>query len=212
MRGIEKIAAQIIGEAEEKKAAIYEEIQHKIDELNAKTDEEIKAELERINDDTLREEGTLEELAGLAAQQKRRQAALSAKQEVIGEIINEAYERLLNLEDEKYFAVIKKMLEDNVLSEKGEIIFSARDRQRMPKDFEDVIKNVAFEKGGELVISDEIRSIDGGFVLVYGGIEENCTFKAMLEASRENCSDRAVKGEEHGKTGSHICRCQNQSS
>lgn len=189
MRGIEKIAAQIIGEAEEKKAAIYEEIQHKIDELNAKTDEEIKAELERINDDTLREEGTLEELAGLAAQQKRRQAALSAKQEVIGEIINEAYERLLNLEDEKYFAVIKKMLEDNVLSEKGEIIFSARDRQRMPKDFEDVIKNVAFEKGGELVMSDEIRSIDGGFVLVYGGIEENCTFKAILEASREELHD-----------------------
>lgn len=189
MRGIEKIAAQIIGEAEEKKAAIYEEIQHKIDELNAKTDEEIKAELERINNDTLREEGTLEELAGLAAQQKRRQAALSAKQEVIGEIINEAYERLLNLEDEKYFAVIKKMLEDNVLSEKGEIIFSARDRQRMPKDFEDVIKNVAFEKGGELVMSDEIRSIDGGFVLVYGGIEENCTFKAMLEASREELHD-----------------------
>lgn len=189
MRGIEKIAAQIIGEAEEKKAAIYEEIQHKIDELNAKTDEEIKAELERINDDTLREEGTLEELAGLAAQQKRRQAALSAKQEVIGEIINEAYERLLNLEDEKYFAVIKKMLEDNVLSEKGEIIFSARDRQRMPKDFEDVINNVALEKGGELVMSDEIRSIDGGFVLVYGGIEENCTFKAMLEASREELHD-----------------------
>lgn len=189
MRGIEKIAAQIIGEAEEKKAAIYEEIQHKIDELNAKTDEEIKAELERINDDTLREEGTLEELAGLAAQQKRRQAALSAKQEVIGEIINEAYERLLNLEDEKYFAVIKKMLEDNVLSEKGEIIFSARDRQRMPKDFEDVIKNAALEKGGELVMSDEIRSIDGGFVLVYGGIEENCTFKAMLEASREELHD-----------------------
>ena len=189
MRGIEKIVAQIIGEAEEKKAAIYEEIQHKIDELNAKTDEEIKAELERINEDTLREEGTLEELAGLAAQQKRRQAALSAKQEVIGEIINEAYERLLNLEDEKYFAVIKKMLEDNVLSEKGEIIFSARDRQRMPKDFEDVIKNVAFEKGGELVMSDEIRSIDGGFVLVYGGIEENCTFKAMLEASREELHD-----------------------
>ena len=189
MRGIEKIAAQIIGEAEEKKAAIEEEIQHKIDELNAKTDEEIKAELERINEDTLREEGTLEELAGLAAQQKRRQAALSAKQEVIGEIINEAYERLLNLEDEKYFAVIKKMLEDNVLSEKGEIIFSARDRQRMPKGFEDVIKNVAFEKGGELVMSDEIRSIDGGFVLVYGGIEENCTFKAMLEASREELHD-----------------------
>lgn len=189
MRGIEKIAAQIIGEAEEKKAAIEEEIQHKIDELNAKTDEEIKAELERINDDTLREEGTLGELAGLAAQQKRRQAALSAKQEVIGEIINEAYERLLNLEDEKYFAVIKKMLEDNVLSEKGEIIFSARDRQRMPKDFEDVIKNAALEKGGELVMSDEIRSIDGGFVLVYGGIEENCTFKAMLEASREELHD-----------------------
>ena len=38
-------------------------------------------------------------------------------------------------------------------------------------------------------MSDEIRSIDGGFVLVYGGIEENCTFKAMLEASREELHD-----------------------
>lgn len=189
MRGIEKIAAQIIGEGQEKKTVIEKEIQQKIDELNAKADEEIKVELQRIEEDTIREESTLEELAELAAQQKRRQAALSAKQEVIGEIINEAYDRLLKLDDERYFAVIKKMLEDNVLSEKGEIIFSARDRQRMPKDFEDVIKNVALEKGGELVMSDEVRNIDGGFVLVYGGIEENCTFKAMLEASREELHD-----------------------
>lgn len=189
MRGIEKIAAQIIGEGQEKKTVIEKEIQQKIDELNAKADEEIKVELQRIEEDTIREESTLEELAELAAQQKRRQAALSAKQEVIGKIINEAYDRLLKLDDERYFAVIKKMLEDNVLSEKGEIIFSARDRQRMPKDFEDVIKNVAFEKGGELVMSDEVRNIDGGFVLVYGGIEENCTFKAMLEASREELHD-----------------------
>lgn len=189
MRGIEKIAAQIIGEGQGKKTVIEKEIQQKIDELNAKADEEIKVELQRIEEDTIREESTLEELAELAAQQKRRQAALSAKQEVIGEIINEAYDRLLKLDDERYFAVIKKMLEDNVLSEKGEIIFSARDRQRMPKDFEDVIKNVALEKGGELVMSDEVRNIDGGFVLVYGGIEENCTFKAMLEASREELHD-----------------------
>lgn len=189
MRGIEKIVAQIIGEGQGKKTVIEKEIQQKIDELNAKADEEIKVELQRIEEDTIREESTLEELAELAAQQKRRQAALSAKQEVIGEIINEAYDRLLKLDDEKYFAVIKKMLEDNVLSEKGEIIFSARDRQRMPKDFEDVIKNVALEKGGELVMSDEVRNIDGGFVLVYGGIEENCTFKAMLEASREELHD-----------------------
>ncbi len=32
--------------------------------------------------------------------------------------------------------------------------------------------------------------MDGGFLLVYGGIEENCTIRAVFDAGREELSDR----------------------
>lgn len=189
MRGIEKIAAQITGEAEEKKAAIEKEIQKQTAAIDAAADAEIKAELERIKDETAKEEKKLEELAALAAQQRKRQSALLTKQEVIGDIIKQAYENLLALDDDRYFEIIKQMLEDYVLAEKGEIIFSKKDRERMPEGFAGIISEIAASKGGQLVMSDEIRDIDGGFVLVYGGIEENCTFRAIMEADREELYD-----------------------
>lgn len=189
MRGIEKIAAQITGEAEEKKVAIEKEIQKQTAAIDAAADAEIKAELERIKDETAKEEKKLEELAALAAQQRKRQSALLTKQEVIGNIIKQAYENLLALDDDRYFEIIKQMLEDYVLAEKGEIIFSKKDRERMPEGFAGIISEIAASKGGQLVMSDEIRDIDGGFVLVYGGIEENCTFRAIMEADREELYD-----------------------
>ena len=33
-------------------------------------------------------------------------------------------------------------------------------------------------------------TIRGGFVLLYGGIEENCTFKAMFDSKKGELSDK----------------------
>ena len=35
-----------------------------------------------------------------------------------------------------------------------------------------------------------LDGMDGGFVLTYGGIEENCTIKALFDAKREELSDK----------------------
>lgn len=60
----------------------------------------------------------------------------------------------------------------------------------MPKGFEQEIQKAAAEKGGVLELSREARDIDGGFILVYGGIEENCTIKALFDAQRDELSDK----------------------
>ena len=39
------------------------------------------------------------------------------------------------------------------------------------------------------MVSKEPKDMDGGFVLVYGGIEENCTIRAMFDAKRDELSD-----------------------
>ena len=75
------------------------------------------------------------------------------------------------------------------LDEDGEIIFSQKDRDRMPADLMEKINALAEEKDGSLELSDEVRKTDGGFVLVYGGIEENCTFKSLLAIEKERLHD-----------------------
>lgn len=46
------------------------------------------------------------------------------------------------------------------------------------------------EKGAALKISRQTRKIDGGFVLVYGGIEENCSFEALFDAKHDELQDK----------------------
>ena len=86
--------------------------------------------------------------------------------------------------------MLRKMLDKFVLAQEGEICFSPEDLKRMPQGFEKEISGIAGKKGGKLVLSKEHRNIRGGFVLIYGGIEENCTFKAMFDSKRGELSDK----------------------
>lgn len=60
----------------------------------------------------------------------------------------------------------------------------------MPKSFEASVQN-GLPKGAKLVLSDQTAAIDGGFLLVYGGIEENCSFEALFESDKERLQDAA---------------------
>ena len=121
---------------------------------------------------------------------RRKQALLAARQEVISAVLEKAYAAVLALEEEEYFGLLEKLLEKYVLPEEGEICFSRKDLERMPENFAGRIRTIAAEKGGSLTVSREPRGIDGGFLLVYGGIEENCTIKAVFRAKKEELSDR----------------------
>ena len=128
-----------------------------------------------------------------SSEMQRKQALLQAKQEVIQEVLNKAYQQVLHLEPESYFEMLQKLLETYALPQEGTIYFSAADLARMPQKFEDVIEQTAQKKGGHLVVSKEPKDMDGGFVLVYGGIEENCTIRAMFHTKQDELSDVVQK-------------------
>ena len=68
-----------------------------------------------------------------------------------------------------------------------------KDLERMPAGFREEIKSLAQKKGGVLEISGETRNIDGGFILIYGGIEENCSIDAMFAEKRDELLDQVRK-------------------
>ena len=94
-------------------------------------------------------------------------------------------------DDAAYFAMLEKVLEKYVLPEEGTICFTEKDRKRMPQGYMEKVYETAKKKGGSLELTETVPDgMDGGFILTYGGIEENCTIKALFDARREELSDK----------------------
>ena len=84
----------------------------------------------------------------------------------------------------------EKMLEKYAQPGDGVICFNEKDLKRMPQGFAAEIQKAAEAKKGTLTLSSEPKEMDGGFILVYGGIEENCTLKALLDAKKDQLQDK----------------------
>ena len=188
MNGLEKIAVQIRLQAQQEADAIVDRAQQEAAGQIAAAETEC-AQSAAQNADKARAEAETEcaRAVSAAAAEGRRQL-LAEKQEQIAAVLSEARRRLEALPDAEYFALMQKMAVENSQTGDGRLIFSDRDRARMPADFEARL-NDALAGRGTLHIAAEHRPIQSGFVLVYGDIEENCTLEAQLEARREELQD-----------------------
>ena len=193
MSGLENMKRQILDEANHAAEEKISEAKVKAEEILKEARKQMEAQgallMKKSEEDTM---DYTQRIASSCEMQKN-QALLQAKQEVIQEVLEKAYQQILHLEPESYFEMLQKMLELYVLPQDGILYFSEEDLKRMPQEFENVIEQTAQEKGGHLVVSKEPRDMDGGFVLVYGGIEENCTIKAMFHTKRDELSDLVQK-------------------
>lgn len=190
MSGLDKMKAQILQEAEMSAQETLSKAREEARKIMENAQEEADAQALRIASKA--EKDALDQAARAASAQdmQRKQAYLEAKQEVIREILHKAYSRILDLDDREYFDFMEKLLEKYVLPESGEIRFNEKDLNRMPEGFSGRVKAIAAEKGGNLEISRQSCTAEGGFLLVYGGVEENCTIKAVFDSKREELSDQ----------------------
>ncbi len=190
MTGLEKMQSQILSEAESSAKEILDQAKKEAEGIVEEARKRAEAECRRISEKSEAEVKGLEERAVSSSDLQRRKELLQAKQEVISQMLDQAYESLLCADEKDYFDMLRKMLRKFVLPQEGEICFSKEDLERMPKGFQEEIQAIAKEKGGALALSEEVRSVRGGFVLIYGGIEENCTFRAMFNSKKDELSDK----------------------
>ena len=190
MTGLEKMQSQILSEAESSAKEILDQAKKEAEGIVEEARKRAEAECRRISEKSEAEVKGLEERAVSSSDLQRRKELLQAKQEVISQMLDQAYESLLCADEKDYFDMLRKMLRKFVLPQEGEICFSKEDLERMPKGFQEEIQAIAKEKCGALALSEEVRSVQGGFVLIYGGIEENCTFRAMFNSKKDELSDK----------------------
>jgi V/A-type H+-transporting ATPase subunit E len=190
MSGLNKLVEQIKTAARDAADAKLAEAHRQAENIVREAEESAKKESEIILQEANEKASDIIERAKSSADLQKRRAILSAKQQIIEEAIRKTRDTLKSFSDEEYFDLILKMVSKYAQPKTGQIVFSQWDLERLPTDFEQQLNQTIMSKGGSLTISSENRPIDGGFVLVYGDIEENCSFTAIFRSKYDILQDK----------------------
>ncbi|MBQ8960674.1 MAG: V-type ATP synthase subunit E [Ruminococcus sp.] len=172
----------IISAAEKKAAAITAEGREKAEKAYAdhmkKAQEQAQRELENS-------------CSSADAEMKRR--ILACKVECVDRVIEDTVKKLHDLPEKEYFALVEKLAERSLREGEGVISLCRRDLDRLPEDFAEKLSQAAAKKNGTVKLDAEPAQIEDGFILSYGLISENCSFRAITEAEREGVRDTAAR-------------------
>lgn len=193
MAGIDEILNMIGSQQKQAEESIISAARRKAEAITADGNEQAeRAYEEHLKKASEQLERDYENACSSAdAAMKRR--ILSEKIRLIDETIDATARKLDQLPDNEYFAVLERLAAKRLRSGDGVMALSSRDLKRVPGGFVDNISSAAKKLGGSVKLSEEAADIENGFVLTYGLISENCSFRAIIEAEREGVRDTAAR-------------------
>lgn len=190
MSGLDQMMQRIEERAQAQASEILLQARKEADKIAADAEAEREETVARISQKAAQDAAAYGERLAASLEQQRRTALLGAKQALITEALEKSYEALLALPDDQYFGFLEKVFARYVQKGSGEILFSEKDQKRMPSGYLAKLQAVAKEHGGSLTLGKAQRPMDGGFILIYGGVEENCTIRALFDTRREALQDQ----------------------
>lgn len=113
---------------------------------------------------------------------------LSAKQEMLEQVFEQALEGLTLLPDAEYSALLADMAARAAVTGGEEVVVSPRDRQRLGDGFLAGANERLAARGlpGRLTFAAGTRPLRGGLILSSGDIEMNCSFERTLASLRDD--------------------------
>ncbi len=185
MSGIEKITARLNEETEAQCREILFNAKKKAAEIVSRAQTEGNETIKRAETEANKRGEQIMASAASQSAANARKAMLSAKVEMINEVLAGAKKSLHDLSDEAYFNALAGLAHKNKQEGVGEMLLCERDLRRMPKDFIDKL-------GYGIKVSPVPADIEDGFILKYGEIEQNCTFGALFSAYSQELQAKAA--------------------
>ncbi len=188
MTGIEKIKSMIAEESQKRCEMILSNGAAEVKNILSSS----RKEAAKISDKIVRKAEKEAELISLKAKSEAeaitRNRFLDICNAILNDIISASYEEIEKMNDEEYFDLIKKLFVKN--SDLGEctMFFNGFDLGRLPEDFEIKLNSEIFEKGA-VYISKQAIDIENGFILSYGNVQVNCTFRSIFDENMERLKD-----------------------
>lgn len=189
MTGLESILNQIAGDGQREAGEVLAQAQKRAgeiaDEARAKGAEQVRAVLR----DGERRAQDIRDRAQSAAELEQRNQMLVFKQQLIGEAVDAARRSFEEAPDAEYFDTLLALYTRFAREGQGELHLNQRDLDRLPDDFLARMRKAV--PGAQVTISPKAHDVESGFLLVYGGVDINCTFRAIFEDAYEQLRDTA---------------------
>ena len=191
MTGLETILSQINNDARQEADELLASAKEKAGAILAFSKEEADKKTQDILENGEKKAQDIRERAASAAELARRNAMLAFTQQMIRDTIDNTRTSLEASPDNEYFAMLLRLAARFAGEGKGEMRLNRRDLERLPEGFETQLKQAVPQ--AEITISKTPCDIENGFLLVYGGIDINCTFRAIFEEADGELRDIARK-------------------
>ena len=191
MNGIEKITGQIDADIQKEIDDLTAQAQAQAAEIGAGYDRQAQEQTQAILERGKRDAALRRERLGSVAQLEARKLTLSAKQEMVGRAFDLALQKLVDLPEADYIALLARLAVEASRTGREQVIFSQKDRARYGK----AVVTQANEKlgDGRLTMSEQSRPIQGGLILSDGDVEVNCTFETLVRLQRGEMDREVAK-------------------
>jgi V/A-type H+-transporting ATPase subunit E len=115
--------------------------------------------------------------------------------EMVEKVFSTALTRLNSLSTEAYEGAISGMIANLAETGDEEIIFSAKDKNRLTPGFIGKVNDMLNAKGlnGNLKISEENGNFNGGFILKSKDVEINNSFDALIKMQHDELESEIVR-------------------
>lgn len=180
------IVDKILKDAREQASRIEGENRAKIQSIESQCEETIRDLLEtsRKRAEKLAEDQRVKLVS--MAQLEIRKDVLALKQEMIETAFEGAISKVLEGDEERYSALLKKLILNADLQGDEELILNRSDRKRIGADLIREINETLLKAKmeGDLRLSPEVRQIRGGVILRRGRKEVNCSVESIIYSKR----------------------------
>lgn len=172
MEGLDAIISRIMADAREEASRLDRESKKTANELLQQNRETCRRIISTAQDAGAAQAGAIVSRAESMAGLDRRKALLTARQELIEQVLNKSMERLCQMPEAEKVALYRQLIHRARLSE-GSLVLCAADQPIGPQLIEDPDVN--------LVLSEQPGLFAGGLIIRSGLIEENLTYETLFK-------------------------------
>lgn len=195
MTGIEKIVGRIEGDAQAEIDATMAKARAEADEIKARYDAQAAKEFNDILTRGKKAAAEREERLASSAQMEANKLTLSAKQDMLDAAFELALKQLCELGPKDYVELLAKLAVRASTTGREQLILSQKDRKPYGVKVAQRANKLLADAGktGELTLSSQSGSFQGGLLLSDGDVEVNCTFETLVRLTRSEMAGKVAK-------------------
>lgn len=186
MTGIEKITARIQADAQQEIDAVLAEANRQAAEINARYAAQAKQAEAEILEKGRQSAAELRQRRNSNARMDAKKQELAAKQALLDEAFQLAYQKLTQLPEGAYEELLANLAVRASTSGKEQLIFSQADRAALGGKVTAKANGLLAKAGktAELTLSPNAGDFQGGLLICDGDVEVNCTFETLVRMAR----------------------------